>query len=105
MTLSLSDLGWTTERETEFRSAADDDDLVPGRICRQQSGRMYAWTEAGEVEAVLPGRLEISIDIGTAETVDRLFRIADTIKKNLGAIEKGIENPVLNRIGILKFID
>ena len=57
MTLSLSDLGWTTEREAEFQSVAGGD-LVPGRICRQQSGRTYAWTEAGEVEAVLSGRLE-----------------------------------------------
>lgn len=53
---SLQSLGWTSSREDEFREVAPEG-CVPGRIGRHVSGRFYAWTSEGEVEADRPGRL------------------------------------------------
>jgi len=52
---------------------------------------------------------QISINIGTTEGVNRLFRVADQDQTLLRRIFRhtvnGVENTVLQRIGILKFVD
>lgn len=53
---TLEELGWDDERRLEFGEVAGEGRL-PGRVCRIRSRRTDAWTERGEMEAELPGRL------------------------------------------------
>jgi hypothetical protein len=52
----------------------------------------------------VPGR-EVRVDIGAAEPVDRLFRIADEIEGMPAVAEKGGEDLPLGRVGVLKLVD
>ena len=53
----------------------------------------------------LAGGGEISEDIGAAEGVDCLFRVADEEEGTARIRAEGAEDGVLHRIGILKFVD
>lgn len=62
------------------------------------------------IETVLPlcitGRVQVGEYIAAAKAVDRLFRIADHDHSDaLMAVINGLQNRVLQRVGILKFID
>ena len=51
------------------------------------------------------GGLKIGLDVGTAETVDGLFWVADVVEVVIALPEKGIQNIILNGVGILEFVD
>jgi hypothetical protein len=50
-------------------------------------------------------RLQVSEDIGAAEPVDGLFRIANEKQPVTGAREDGFEDSTLHRIGVLELVD
>ena len=52
----------------------------------------------------LPGGAEVRKEIGAAETVDRLLGIANE-KEDAALAEDGLKDGILNRVGVLKFVD
>ena len=51
------------------------------------------------------GGFQIGMDVGAAKTVNRLFGIADQKQRFLMGDKTAVENFVLQRVGILEFID
>ncbi|MNN40059.1 hypothetical protein D3C81_1541190 [compost metagenome] len=54
-------------------------------------------------------RLQVRVDVRATEGINRLFRVADheqaAVIKVVGNAVNGFEDPVLNRVGVLEFID
>ena len=48
---------------------------------------------------------QIGIDVGTAKTVNRLLRVADQKQRPVMGDKAAVEDFVLQRVGILKFIN
>ena len=53
----------------------------------------------------VPGSLKVGEDVGSAERVDRLLRVADHEQGRPAVCEHSAEDLVLNRIGVLEFVD
>ena len=51
------------------------------------------------------GRLQISVNIGTAKAVNRLFGVAHEKQRVAVGDKSMLENGVLQRVGVLKFVD
>jgi len=58
--VNLVQLGWQPFFQEQFEKLADRR-LVPARIASEWGGRYLAWGEAGQWEAVLPGRFRVKI--------------------------------------------
>jgi len=82
--------------------------VVEHRVERSQKARRRA-PIAGQRKAPLlrhiAAGLHIGKDIGPAEAVNGLFRIADEKQRAIGGGIHLPENVVLNRIGVLEFVD
>ncbi len=55
--LHLSDVGFTPELQQQFEQHRQQDDLIPARIAAEHRGSYVALTEAGEVTAIVTGRM------------------------------------------------
>lgn len=56
--MRLTDLGWTVERAAEFEPWAGKPDVEPGRVLIEFNYLYRVFVEAGEIEAVLSGRIK-----------------------------------------------
>ena len=59
----------------------------------------------GEVPVRIPPCRQVGIEIGTAEAVDRLFRITHQVHRLATATIEPAEDVVLHRIGVLELVD
>ena len=52
-----------------------------------------------------PRRLDVGVDVGAAERVDRLFRVADQHERDAALAERRVHDPPLHGVGVLELVD
>jgi hypothetical protein len=50
-------------------------------------------------------RIDVRVDVGAAERVDRLLRVADQHQRDVAAAERGPHDPPLHGVGVLELVD
>ena len=51
------------------------------------------------------GRLEVGVDVGAAEGVDRLLRVADEDERRAAVAERAAHDVPLDGVGVLELVD
>ena len=81
-------------RAAEERVVGVDQALVAAPVRRQRGLR------AGG-----PGGLDVGVDVGAAERVDRLLRVPDQDQRRRAVAERGLHDPPLHGVGVLELVD
>ena len=50
-------------------------------------------------------RVEVGVDVGAAEGVDRLFGVADEHERRAAVAERAAHDAPLDRVGVLELVD
>ncbi|MND57657.1 hypothetical protein D3C80_487910 [compost metagenome] len=96
------------EPKCAARLGFSEPEAVVGRVDHRLGG-----TKVGSQRVMTASRgltrLQVGVNVSATEGIDRLFRVADheqaTVIQVVGNAVDGFKDPVLNRIGVLEFID
>ena len=81
-------------RAVEQRVVGVDQPLVAAPVDRERG-----------LGAGRPGGLDVRVDVGAAERVDRLLRVADEHERHLAVAERGAHDLPLHGVGVLELVD
>ena len=81
-------------RAAEERVVGVDQALVAAPVGRQRGLRARA-----------ASGVEVGVDVGAAERVDRLLRVADQHERDLAVAERGLHDLPLDGVGVLELVD